>query len=90
MSAIPPTDDRVPPVGHEAEGLAVAAYGGKVCSVRGKALNDYGKGAGVGGDLRLSARWIGVGSLVADLVVIGNGTAAAIARHQEALYGAKS
>jgi len=84
---IPASDPPILRVRYDTEGLIAAADVGEVLSALGKGFERYTKRAAVRAGLRLAIQRIEVGSLVADLVVVGTGAAIAVAQHREALYG---
>lgn len=80
-------DSPVLRVRYDTDGLIAAAEIGEVLTALGKGFERYIKRSAARSRLRLAVQRVELGSLVADLVVVGAGTAMAIAQHPEALYG---
>lgn len=88
--ALPSTPDEDGPVlrvRFETDALLGAAEVGNVLLALGSSFERYARRGVPGNQLRLAVRNVAVGSLVADLVVVGIATAVGVAQHPEALFG---
>lgn len=74
-------------VRYETDGAIAAVDAGEVLTALGRGFERYARQTRIRGALRLAVQRIEVGSLVADLVVVGVGAALSVAQHSEALYG---
>lgn len=72
---------------YDTAGFILAADVGEALQALGKGFERYARRVAPKGHLRLAVQRLEVGSLIADLVVVGAATGMVIAQHREAIYG---
>lgn len=87
VPTMPVPDAEVLRVRYDTESLIAVSDVGEVLSALGRGFERYTRRTAARRGLALAVQRVEVGSLVADLVVVGTGTAIAVAQHPEALYG---